>query len=40
MKDAASTLRLRLAKTAITLKQIYADVPGQGTVRLSMPKPR
>ena len=32
MKDAASTLRLRMAKTAITLKQIYADAPGQGTV--------
>jgi chromosome partitioning protein len=32
MKDAASTLHLRMAKTAITLKQIYADAPGQGTV--------
>jgi chromosome partitioning protein len=32
MKDAASTLHLRMAKTTITLKQIYADAPGQGTV--------
>jgi chromosome partitioning protein len=32
MKDAASTLHLRMAKTPITLKQIYADAPGQGTV--------
>lgn len=32
MKDAASTLHLRMAKTAIILKQIYADTPGQGTV--------
>jgi chromosome partitioning protein len=32
MKDAASALGLPLAKTALTLKQIYADAPGQGTV--------
>lgn len=32
MKDAAASLRLPLAKTALTLKQIYADAPGQGTV--------
>jgi chromosome partitioning protein len=32
MKDAAAALGLPLAKTAITLKQIYADAPGQGTV--------
>jgi chromosome partitioning protein len=32
MKDAAATLRLPLAKTALTLKQIYADAPGQGAV--------
>jgi chromosome partitioning protein len=32
MKDAAKALGLPLAKTALTLKQIYADAPGQGTV--------
>ncbi|MGL6075439.1 MAG: division plane positioning ATPase MipZ [Fimbriiglobus sp.] len=32
MKDAAASLGLPLAKTAMTLKQIYADAPGQGTV--------
>lgn len=32
MKDAAAALELPLAKTALTLKQIYADAPGQGAV--------
>lgn len=32
MKDAAQALQLPLAKTAVTLKQIYADAPGQGAV--------
>ncbi len=32
MKDAAAALELPLARTALTLKQIYADAPGQGTV--------
>jgi chromosome partitioning protein len=32
MKDAATALELPLAKTALTLKQIYADAPGQGAV--------
>ncbi len=32
MKDAAAALHLPLAKTALTLKQIYADAPGQGAV--------
>src|ERR1700678_492511 len=32
MKDAAEALELPLAKTALTLKQIYADAPGQGAV--------
>ena len=32
MKDAAAALQLPLAKTALTLKQIYADAPGQGAV--------
>ncbi len=32
MKEAAATLRLPLAKTALTLRQIYADAPGQGKV--------
>jgi chromosome partitioning protein len=32
MKDAAAALELPLTKTALTLKQIYADAPGQGTV--------
>ena len=30
MKDAAAALNLPLAKTALTLRQIYADAPGQG----------
>jgi chromosome partitioning protein len=29
MKEAAGELKLRLAKTALTLKQVYADAPGQ-----------
>jgi chromosome partitioning protein len=32
MKDAAAALGLPMARTALTLKQIYADAPGQGTV--------
>lgn len=32
MKDAAAALHLPLAKTALTLRQIYADAPGQDTV--------
>src|SRR5580658_3086663 len=32
MKDAAEALELPLAKTSLTLKQIYADAPGQGAV--------
>ena len=32
MKDAAKALELPLARTALTLKQIYADAPGQGAV--------
>ncbi|MCE9565970.1 MAG: ParA family protein [Planctomycetes bacterium] len=32
MKEAAAALELPLAKTALTLKQIYADAPGQGAV--------
>jgi len=32
MKDAAAALDLPLAKTALTLKQIYADAPGQKAV--------
>ncbi len=32
MKDAAAALELPLAKTALTLKQIYADAPGKGAV--------
>ncbi len=32
MKDAAAALELPLARTALTLKQIYADAPGQGAV--------
>ena len=32
MKDAAAALELPLAKTALTLKQIYADAPGQAAV--------
>lgn len=36
MKEAAATLGLNMAKTAITLKQIYADAPGQGAVVWNM----
>ena len=36
MKDAAAALELPLAKTALTLRQIYADAPGQGAVVWSM----
>src|SRR5437868_12641563 len=32
MKDAAAKLDLPMARTALTLKQIYADAPGQGAV--------
>lgn len=32
MKDAAQALQLPVARTALTLKQIYADAPGQGAV--------
>lgn len=32
MKDAAAALELPLAMTALTLRQIYADAPGQGAV--------
>jgi chromosome partitioning protein len=32
MKDAAAALGLPLAGTALTLRQIYADAPGQGAV--------
>jgi chromosome partitioning protein len=32
MKDAAAALNLSLASQPITLRQIYADAPGQGTV--------
>jgi chromosome partitioning protein len=32
MKDAAQALHLPVARTALTLKQIYADAPGQGAV--------
>ncbi len=32
MKDAAAALDLPVAKTALTLRQIYADAPGQGAV--------
>lgn len=32
MKDAAATLNFPLAATAISLRQIYADAPGQGAV--------
>ena len=31
-KEAAKALHLPMAKTALTLKQIYADAPGQGAV--------
>jgi chromosome partitioning protein len=32
MKDAAAALELPLAATVLTLRQIYADTPGQGAV--------
>jgi chromosome partitioning protein len=32
MKDAAAALELPLAGTALTLRQIYADAPGQGAM--------
>ena len=32
MKNAAAAIDVPLAKTALTLKQIYADAPGQGAV--------
>jgi chromosome partitioning protein len=32
MKNTAAALKLPLAKNALTLKQIYADAPGQGAV--------
>ncbi|TWT35232.1 MinD/ParA/CobQ/CobA-like protein [Posidoniimonas corsicana] len=32
MQDAAAALQLPLADTAMTLRQIYADAPGQGAV--------
>jgi len=32
MLDAASALRLPVAKTALTLRQVYADAPGQAVV--------
>jgi chromosome partitioning protein len=32
MKDAAAALELPLANTSLTLRQIYADAPGQGAV--------
>lgn len=36
MKDAAALLHLPLAAAAMTLRQIYADAPGQGTVVWNM----
>ncbi len=32
MKEAAASLRLPLTDAALTLRQVYADAPGQGTV--------
>ena len=32
MRDAAAALGLPLAQSVLTLKQVYADAPGQGTV--------
>jgi chromosome partitioning protein len=32
MRDAAAALRLPVAQTALTLRQVYADAPGQGVV--------
>lgn len=36
MRDATEALNLRLAKTPIILRQIYADAPGQGMVVFEM----
>lgn len=36
MKDAAAALGLPLARTALILRQIYADAPGQGAVVQNM----
>lgn len=36
MKDAAAALSLPMASTAMTLRQIYADAPGQGAVVWNM----
>jgi chromosome partitioning protein len=36
MKDAAAALQLPLASTAMILRQIYADAPGQGAVVWNM----
>jgi chromosome partitioning protein len=36
MKDAAAALNLPLASGALTLRQIYADAPGQGSVVWNM----
>lgn len=36
MRDAAAALSLPLASTAMTLRQIYADAPGQGAVVWNM----
>jgi chromosome partitioning protein len=36
MKDAAAALKLPLASTAMILRQIYADAPGQGSVVWNM----
>jgi chromosome partitioning protein len=39
MRDAAAALSLPLASTAMTLRQIYADAPGQGRVVWNMGAP-
>ena len=36
MKEAAAALNLPLASRAMTLRQIYADAPGQGAVVWNM----
>jgi len=36
MKDAADALTLRVAQTPVTLRQVYADSPGQGAVVWTM----
>src|SRR4051794_21885688 len=38
MKEAADALELTLASSAVTLRQIYADAPGQGTLVWRMGK--